>query len=164
MLTLTICQTIDMKQESSANPLNQAIGYRLKQVEALLRVSMDEVLRPMGLTVSQYACLELIAQQPGLSNAELARDAFVSRQSMNLVLRGLQDRGLVQRPSTVDRGRSRPSRLTSAGEELVQRAGVAVAEIEECMAHSLDEGQRWEILAVLDRCAENLGGSLAGSA
>ncbi|MGK4187856.1 MarR family transcriptional regulator [Rothia koreensis] len=145
-----------MKQESSANPLNQAIGYRLKQVEALLRVSMDEVLRSVGLTVSQYACLELIAQKSGLSNADLARDAFVSRQSMNLVLRGLQDRGLVQRPSTVERGRSRPTCLTTAGEDVVQRAGVAVAEVEERMAHGLDEGQRQMLLAGLSRCMENL--------
>lgn len=153
-----------MKQIPSANPLDKAIGYRLKQVEALLRASMDEALRPMGLTVPQYACLELIAQKPGLSNAELARDSFVSRQSMNLVLRGLQDRGLVQRPSTVERGRSRPSRLTSAGEELVQRAGVAVAEIEERMARGLDDGSRRELLAALGQCAENLDVSLSGGA
>lgn len=119
---------------------------------------MDEVLRPMGLTVPQYACLELISQKPGLSNADLARDAFVSRQSMNLVLRGLQDRGLVERPSTVERGRSRPTCLTAAGKELVQRAGVAVAGVEERMAHGLDEGQRRALLAVLNRCMEDLGG------
>jgi len=50
--------------------------------------------------VPQYSCLELLGQRSGLSNAELARGTFVTRQSMNQVLRGLQDRGLVTRPAT----------------------------------------------------------------
>jgi hypothetical protein len=41
-----------------------------------------------GLTVPQYACLELLDQHSGLSNAELARGAFVTRQSMQRDLRG----------------------------------------------------------------------------
>jgi len=110
------------------------------------------------LTVSQYKCLELIAQEPGQSNTDLARGAFVSRQSMNLVLRGLQDCGLVQRPSTVERGRVRPTCLTSAGEDLLQQAGVAVAKVEERTARGLDEGQRRALLTVLSRCAANLSG------
>lgn len=71
----------------------------LKQASAALRAAMDAALRPQQLTVPQYACMELLGQRPGLSNAELARGAFVSRQSMNLVLRGLQERGLVTRPA-----------------------------------------------------------------
>ncbi|MCO1578975.1 MarR family transcriptional regulator [Crossiella sp. SN42] len=62
---------------------------------------MDAALRPLELAVPQYACLELLGQRPGLSNAELARGAFVTRQSMNGVLRGLPERGLVTRPASV---------------------------------------------------------------
>ena len=108
-----------MKQETTNNPLSEAIGYQLKRATALLRTRMDKALRPLGLTVPQYACLELLGQQPGLSNADLARGAFVTRQSMNLVLRGLEDRGLVQRPESVDQGRARPSQLTGTGREAV---------------------------------------------
>ena len=42
----------------------------------------------MELTVPQYASLELLGRSPGQSSAELARGAFVTRQSMNLALRG----------------------------------------------------------------------------
>jgi hypothetical protein len=74
---------------------------------------MDAVLRPLDLTVPQYACLELLGRTPGLSNADLARGAFVTRQSMNGVLRGLQDRGLVTRPRSPPAGApGRPSSPT----------------------------------------------------
>ena len=49
-----------------------------------LRAAMEQVLRPLGMSVTHYSCLELLAQRPGLSNSELARGAFVTRQSMTV--------------------------------------------------------------------------------
>lgn len=43
---------------------------------------MEEVLRPLGMSITHYACLELLSQRPGLSNSEPARGAFVTRQTM----------------------------------------------------------------------------------
>ncbi len=97
-------------------------GYVLKRAQAALHARMDDVLRPLGLTVAQYACLEQLAHRPGVSNAELARSAFVSRQSMNVVLRGLAERGLLHRDHDAVEGRAVPTRLTRSGEALVGRA------------------------------------------
>ena len=54
----------------------------------------------------------------------------VSPQAMNMVLRGLEDRGLLTRPASVSSGRSLPAQLTREGEELLKRtdAGVRAAE------------------------------------
>src|SRR3954451_3507024 len=103
VLTSTVCQNADMEQEAVGD-LELSVGYVLKQVHASMRTAMDEALRPLDLTVPQYACLELLGQNPGLSNAELARRAFVTRQSMNLVLRRLQERGLLTRPDQAPHG------------------------------------------------------------
>lgn len=94
---------------------------------------LDTALRPLELTVPQYACLELLRRRPGLSNAELARGAFVTRQSMNGVLRGLLDRGLLTRPTTAPHGRARPTQLTPIGRERLLAASAAVLAIEEQM-------------------------------
>ena len=79
--------------------LGESVGYTLKQAAAALRTAMDAGLRPLGLSVSQYSCLELLGQRPGLSAAELARGAFVTRQSMNVLLQTLEREGDVTRPS-----------------------------------------------------------------
>ncbi len=138
-----------------------ATGYLLKQAATALRSAMDEVLRPVGVTVPQYACLELLARHPGLSNAELARGAFVTRQSMNLVLRGLQDAGYVTRPDTVDRGRARPVKLTPAGRRVLARAARAVADVEERMVEPLSEREVAAMRTSLQRCVEALRGAAA---
>jgi DNA-binding MarR family transcriptional regulator len=148
-----------MSQGEEVGPLEQAVGYVLKQAAAALRVEMDAVLRPLGLTVPQYACLELLDRRPGSSNADLARGAFVTRQSMNEVLRGLQERGLVTRPATAPRGRARPTALTAAGQELRRSGSQAVAGVERRMVAALPTERRHRLLDDLRRCVDALGGT-----
>jgi DNA-binding MarR family transcriptional regulator len=100
--------------------------------------------------------LELLGQRPGLSNAELARGAFVTRQSMNVVLRGLEERGLVIRPETAPRGRELPTALTETGREHLQAASAAVRNVEKKMCAGLTRAQQRELLNSLTACVRNL--------
>ncbi|WP_188187131.1 MarR family winged helix-turn-helix transcriptional regulator [Nonomuraea sp. SYSU D8015] len=136
--------------------LGRSIGYQLKRVQAALRAAMDGALRRHGLTTPQYACLELLGQRPGLSNAELARGAFVTRQSMNVVLRNLQEAGLVDRPSTAASGRALETRLTAAGERLLEAARADVTAIERRMTAFLTTAQAEALLIQLEAMAEAL--------
>ncbi|GAA1620892.1 MULTISPECIES: MarR family winged helix-turn-helix transcriptional regulator [Brevibacterium] len=145
-----------MSQESPR--LESLIGYQLKHVQSLLKSRMDEVLRPLGLSTPQYACLELLERSPGASNSELARGAFVTRQAMNTLLRGLQDRDLVTRPDTVESGRARPTTLTADGQTLLAQASRLVEGIEERMVAGLDQAGRKRLGAALDTCIDALEG------
>lgn len=140
-----------MKQEP-VGELDLSVSYVLKQVHAAMRTAMDETLRPLDLTVPQYACLELLGRDPGLSSSELARRAFVSRQSMNLVLRRLQDRGLLTRPDQAAHGRSLPSQLTREGEALLREASVAVRAVEKNLFAPLSQEQQRRIREELAAC------------
>ncbi len=51
------------------------------------------------MTITHYSCLELLAQRPGLSNSELC-GAFVTRQSMNVLLQALEHQGDCSPPGT----------------------------------------------------------------
>lgn len=145
-----------MSQGEAVGDLNKAVGYVLKQASTALRAAMDTALRPLQLTVPQYACLELLGRQPGLSNADLARGAFVTRQAMNGVLRGLQDRGLVTRPATAARGRARPTELTATGREHLRTASSAVGAIEARMLSPLSPPQQRRLRDDLAACAAAL--------
>jgi DNA-binding MarR family transcriptional regulator len=136
--------------------LDQAVGYVLKQAVTALRGAMDTALRPLELTVPQYACIELLGQRAGLSNAELARGAFVTRQSMNLVLRGLQERGLVTRPDAAPHGRARPTELTPAGQRLLRLASSEVRAVEQRMLAPVPPARRRQLRDDLAACAAAL--------
>lgn len=140
----------------SAGDVREHVGYRLKQAHSALRGAMDQALRDHGLTVPQYACLEILAVQPGMSNAELARATFVTRQSMNVVLRGLQESGLLTRPDTAETGRARPAKLTGEGARRLRSAQADVYAIEARMVRGLSADRRTAILEDLDRMTRAL--------
>lgn len=110
--------------------LETSLGYLLKQASAALRTAMEDVLRPLGMTITHYSCLELLAQRPGLSNSELARGAFVTRQSMNVLLQALERDGLVTRPAEAPVGKALPARLTAKGHRRLETASAAVRGVE----------------------------------
>lgn len=82
------------------------------------------------MSVTHYSCLELPAQRPGLSNSELARGAFVTRQSMNVLLQALERDGYVTRPTAAPVGKVLPARLTPRGRRSLEKATVAVRSVE----------------------------------
>ncbi|WNV88123.1 MarR family transcriptional regulator [Umezawaea sp. Da 62-37] len=110
--------------------LETSLGYLLKEASSVLRVAMEEVLRPLGMSVTHYSCLELLAQRPGLSNSELARGAFVTRQSMNVLLQTLERDGFVTRPAEAPVGKVLPARLTPRGRRSLRKATAAVRSVE----------------------------------
>ena len=146
-----------MRQEE----FNQLIGYRLKEVQSLLRSRMEETLRPLGITVAQYVCLEILKSTPGASNAELARQAFVTRQTMNTLLRGLQERGLSERATHATKGRALPTMLTPQGEQMLALATGRIRDVEQQMVGGLSDAKRQELWDLLTICIEGLhaGGS-----
>lgn len=133
--------------------LDASAGYLLKQASSALHAAMDAVLRPKGMTITHYACLELLAQRPGLSNSELARGTFVTRQSMNTLLKAMEREGLVTRPDRAPSGRVLPTELTARGREQLRTASAAVRAVEERMLSGLGETQQAQLRELLASCA-----------
>lgn len=122
--------------------LDTSLGYLLKEASSALRGAMEEMLRPLGMTVTHYSCLELLAQRPGLSNSELARGAFVTRQSMNVLLQALEREGSVTRPDEPPVGKALPARLTLQGRRRLEVASAAVRGVEQRMLAGLSTADR----------------------
>jgi DNA-binding MarR family transcriptional regulator len=114
------------------------------------------LLRPLGMTVTHYACLELLAQRPGLSNSELARGAFVTRQSMNVLLQALERDGYVSRAAEAPVGKVLPTQLTPRGRRSLAKATVAVRSIEIRMLGGLTEAEQSGAFTILQSMIHSL--------
>lgn len=136
--------------------LDTSLGYLLKEAASALRASMEAVLRPLGMTITHYSCLELLSQRPGLSNSDLARGAFVSRQAMNVLLQTLERDGLVSRPAHAPVGRVLPTELTPRGRRQVIAASAAVRAVEDTMLSGLDVTERLRLRRLLATCITSL--------
>ena len=132
--------------------LDTSLGYMLKAAASALHAAMEAVLRPLGMTITHYACLELLAQRPGLSNSELARGTFVTRQSMNVLLQALERQGLVTRPERAPVGRVLPTELTARGRQQLTVASAAVRGVEQAMLARLDASEQDQMRRMLTAC------------
>src|SRR5690349_20916029 len=138
-----------MSQGEPIIELDTSLGYLLKAAASALHSALEAVLRPLGMTITHYACLELLAQRPGLSNSELARGAFVTRQSMNVLLQALERDGYVTRPAEAPVGRVLPTRLTARGRRSLAKASAAVRSVEVRMLAGLTETEQSNALRIL---------------
>lgn len=145
-----------MSQGGVGVDLETSLGYLLKEASSALRVAMEAVLRPLGMTVTHYSCLELLAQRPGLSNSELARGAFVTRQSMNVLLQALERDGYVVRPEKAPVGKALPTTLTTRGRRSLETATIAVRSVELRMLGGMTQGDQSGAFRILQSMIHSL--------
>ncbi|MEW2810660.1 MarR family transcriptional regulator [Streptomyces massasporeus] len=115
--------------------------YMVKQVELVVRSHLDELVRPSGITALQYTALTVLERHDGLSAAQLARDSFVTAQSIADLVRSLEGRGLVRRERNPRNRRELLILLTDSGRELLARHTGPVRELEERMVRDLTAHQ-----------------------
>jgi DNA-binding MarR family transcriptional regulator len=136
--------------------LETSLGYLLKEASSALRAAMEAALRPLGMTVTHYSCLELLAQRPGMSSSELARGAFVTRQSMSVLLQALERDGYVTRPAEAPVGKVLPTQLTPRGRRSLARATVAVRSVEVRMLGGLTQEKQSDAYQILQSMIQSL--------
>ena len=130
--------------------------YLVKQVELAVRSHLDNLLRPAGLTALQYTALTVLERHPDLSSAQLARNSFVTAQSMADMITALEGRGLIERHrDRVDRRRLVVA-LTTAGRGLLDIYREQVAALEARMLGGLGVEEISRLRHCLHVCHANL--------
>jgi DNA-binding MarR family transcriptional regulator len=137
-------------------PVERSVGYLVKRAQQSLRRRCDTALRPIGLTMSQYAVLRALHDHPDATASDLARLCFVTRQSLRDVLGGLRSTGLVADMEAPPDGRKRALRLTSQGLQRLQIGHATVIDVESAMLQGISVKARTELAALLSRCTDNL--------
>ncbi|HEY9240367.1 MAG TPA: MarR family winged helix-turn-helix transcriptional regulator, partial [Streptosporangiaceae bacterium] len=136
--------------------------YLVKQVELAVRSHLDSLLRPAGLTALQYTALTVLERHPDLSTAQLARDSFVTAQSMADMITTLEARELIERHRDRADRRRLVVALTAAGRDLLDRYRDQVDALEEQMLAGLTKAQVGSLRRSLRACHGNLGGQSRG--
>jgi DNA-binding MarR family transcriptional regulator len=137
-------------------------SYVIGRLHRVLRNTLDQGIKKHGITVAQYAALSILAQQPGLSNAQLARRSFMSAQSANQVLQALSELGLVRRGLDPSHARISPTEVTARGRTVLAACERVVDQAEQTMLGKLEKDQRKRLLADLRACLQTLDPSYRG--
>jgi DNA-binding MarR family transcriptional regulator len=128
----------------------------MKRIQVHFRSQMDEKLRPQGVTTAQLQVLKVVRDEPGVSGAQLARACYVTPQSAQTLLTGLEEDGWIVRSR--DRGNDRilAVRLTPDGEKLLLTAEKAAKVIEGKLWRGVAESSIEALNGVLEQCLANL--------
>ncbi|MET7773682.1 MarR family transcriptional regulator [Nocardia sp. NPDC005366] len=111
--------------------------YLVKRLELVIRSHLDEILRDSGVTTPQYTALTVLAHRGAASAAQLARDSFVSPQSIADLLRQLERRGLISREPNPHSKRELLIRISDAGKDFLDEYAAPIAEVERLMIANL---------------------------
>ena len=144
------------RSNSTEHPMAHRLGYILKRAQHALRTMMDDALGPLGLTAPQYNVLSAVQLQPGISNASLARAAFVTAQSMQGIVANLERVGFLRRKPHPTHGRIRPSELTENGVEVLTKAHEVLIGVEQTMTRGFKREEVEMLQFLLRRYAENM--------
>lgn len=104
--------------------------YLLHQTSQALRSRLEHALRGLGVTGIQYTILALVDRHAGLSSADLSRRFFVTPQTMNQIVAGMTQRGLLARAASDSNKRILEMTLTPEGRALLSRCEEIADQVE----------------------------------
>jgi DNA-binding MarR family transcriptional regulator len=139
---------------SDPSPAAESLGKLLKRSEQTLLRAKSAAVKTVGLTLPQYVALAELAQRPGLTAAELARACLVSPQAMMVVLKAMEEQGIVKRTQHPRHQTVLEIHLTSLGRESLGSARERADPIEQRIATALSKTEAETLRALLMRCIE----------
>lgn len=121
--------------------MSTSLLYLIKRTELAVRARLEELLKPAGITALQYTALTVLERRDGVSAAQLARDSFVTAQSMADMVRALERRDLIRREPNPGNRRERLILLTGPGRQLLAEYAEAARGLEERMVADMSTAE-----------------------
>jgi DNA-binding MarR family transcriptional regulator len=139
-----------------STPDDQRIGMVLKRAEQTMLRAKSAALKPVGLTLAQYVALVELDRQPGITGATLARASLVTPQATMVVLKSLEEQGLIVRSPHPRHPNVLELHITDAGSEVLDAARHRVEPVERRVTDTFSPEELEVLGALLTRWVEAL--------
>ncbi|GAA5077607.1 hypothetical protein GCM10023336_68520 [Streptomyces similanensis] len=136
--------------------MSSSLLYLVKRLELAVRARLEEMLKPAGITALQYTALTVLERQDGVSAAQLARDSFVTAQTMADMVRALESRDLIRREPNPRNRRERLILLTGTGRRLLAEYAEPAKGLEDRMTAELSADETEWFRDALNRARRGL--------
>lgn len=137
------------------------IGYLLRQAGAANRLRMERALADLNVTPPQFMVLTMLVAYPGLSNADVARLAMLTPQTVSVIVANLLRSGTIARRPHAVHGRIQHIDVTDEGKALLKQCRTRVKTIEQQMLAGFDAQEESVIRRWLVSLAVEGGGGVS---
>jgi DNA-binding MarR family transcriptional regulator len=121
---------VDRKPSPRPPSEPERLGMLVKRAEQAMVRAKSAALKSVGLTPSQYVALFELDLQPGITAATLARACLVTPQAMMILLKTMEQQGLITRSSHPRHPSVLELQVTEVGREALHAARQRVEPIE----------------------------------
>jgi len=133
------------------NWLDTLVGYALRRAQLRVFQHLVGNLADHDLRPAQFTAMVIIESEPGLMQADLARQLAIEPPQLVPLLNKLETRGLAQRVRGVQDKRAYGVFLTKAGMNLLDQLKAIAVASDEAATASLDEDERAQLLRLLQK-------------
>lgn len=147
----------DLAPTSGRRPRNTSVGFTLSQLGFATSRRFGEIVGSLGLEPRHFAVLHAAGDDAGQSQQALAERLAIPASTMVALVDHLESQGLLERRRHPDDRRTHTLHLTPKGVEMVGRIVKLGDELERRIADGFSIVERAELMALLNRIAENLG-------
>ena len=140
------------ESEISHGPMVDELGFHLRRAQvAAFKHFAQTVTVAEGITPGLYGMIQVIANNPGLTQSALAEAMDVDRSSIVKVVNQLVEKGLITRDPVPHDKRSYNLRLTPGGKAALKRIEGAVMAQDRDFSADLSEDARHLLISLLKR-------------
>ena len=137
--------------------LRRFTGYGMKRAFNAIQADVNRTLKPFGLRMVTFSALSVIAEKPGLSQAQLADALSIERPNLVVLVDELEQAGLIARDRHASDRRAYALALTNEGARVLKRADAAVMAHDAHMTKALSKADRarlMDMLMAIERAGE----------
>ncbi|WAI85101.1 MULTISPECIES: MarR family winged helix-turn-helix transcriptional regulator [Achromobacter] len=144
------------KMAAGGENWDQRLGFLMHDVSRLRRKVFDEVMKPEGITRSQWWVMAHLSRHDGMSQSDLADVLDLGRAALGGLVDRLESLGFVRRGADGQDRRTKLVLLTPEGRTMIERMRVKSDVMSEAILQGLSVEQRHQLADMLGLVKRNL--------
>ena len=125
------------------------LGYSARRASLVILANFVRRMAPLALRPVDFTVLALAGSNPGITSSQLCQLLDIQSPNLVVLIKQLQDRGLIERRPHPTDGRAMGSHLTASGQGLVDQATTLAHEADDEASGKLSAAERQTLARLL---------------
>ncbi|MNF83958.1 Transcriptional regulator SlyA [compost metagenome] len=138
------------------NNWDQRVGFLMHDVSRLRRIVFDNMMKPLGVTRSQWWVLAHLSRHDGMIQSDLASLLDLGKAALGGLIDRLELSEFIERRPDISDRRVKRVHLTRKGNQMVKEMRELSHDMSEQILDGFDQAERLQLADLLMRVKENL--------
>ncbi len=125
------------------------LGYSARRASLVILANFVRRMAPLALRPVDFTVLALAGSNPGITSSQLCQLLDIQSPNLVVLIKQLQDRGLIERRPHPTDGRAMGLHLTASGQGLVDQATTLAHEADDEASGKLSAAERQTLARLL---------------